>query len=99
MSGNVTKGIRMGYKNGRFAFRYVNCLGYRQGADGEPEIVPEEAEIIRMIYQNYLDGDSLGKIKNTLESKGILTATGKKEWSVSVIQQLLINACVIISIT
>lgn len=81
----------MGYKNGRFAFRYVNCLGYRQGADDEPEIVPEEAEIIRMIYQNYLDGDSLGKIKSTLEEKGILTATGKKEWGTAVIIRVLQN--------
>ena len=47
ISGNVTKGIRMGYENGRFSFRYTNCLGYRKGADGKPEIHPEEAKTNR----------------------------------------------------
>ena len=54
ISGNVTKGIRMGYRQGRFSFRYKNFLGYRKGPDGEPEIVPEEAKIIRLIAQNLL---------------------------------------------
>ena len=62
------KGIRMGYRQGRFSFRYKNFLGYRKGPDGEPEIVPEEAKIIRLIAQNYLNGDSLRTIKETLES-------------------------------
>ena len=59
ISGNVTKGIRMGYENGRFSFRYTNCLGYRKGADGKPEIHPEEAKTIRMIFENFLNGDSI----------------------------------------
>ena len=59
--------------------------------NGEPEIVPEEAETIRMIYQSYLDGSSLVEIKNTLEKKEILTPTGKKEWKMSVIMRILQN--------
>lgn len=73
ISGNVTKGIRMGYRQGRFTFRYKNFLGYRKGPDGEPEIVPEEAEIIRLIAQNFLNGDSLRTIKKTLEDMGVPT--------------------------
>ena len=46
ISGNVTKGIRMGFRQGKFSFRYANCLGYRKGPDGKPEIVPEEAAAI-----------------------------------------------------
>lgn len=44
ISGNVTKGIRMGYKQGKFSFRYKNFLGYKKGEDGKPKIVPDEAE-------------------------------------------------------
>ena len=91
ISGNVTKGIRMGYRQGRFTFRYKNFLGYRKGPDGEPEIVPEEAEIIRLIAQNFLNGDSLRTIKNTLESMGVPTATGNKNWSTESIQRILQN--------
>lgn len=91
ISGNVTKGIRMGYRQGRFTFRYTNFLGYRKGADGQPEIVPEEAETIRLIAQSFLNGDSLYTIKQTLEHRGILTATGKTEWNTQAIQRILQN--------
>ena len=91
ISGNVTKGIRMGYRQGRFSFRYKNFLGYRKGPDGEPEIVPEDAKIIRLIAQNYLNGDSLRTIKETLESMGIPTATGNQSWSTEAIQRILQN--------
>ena len=91
ISGNVTKGIRMGYRQGRFGFRYKNFLGYRKGPDGEPEIVPEEAKIIRPIAQNYLNGDSLCTIKATLESMGVPTATGNKNWSTETIRRILQN--------
>ena len=80
ISGNVTKGIRMGYENGRFSFRYTNYLGYRKGEDGKPEIHPEEAKTIRMIFENFLNGDSIDDIKQCLENKGILTPTGHTEW-------------------
>lgn len=91
ISQNVARGKRMGYKQGKFAFRYVNFLGYRRGADGQPEIVPEEAAAIRMIFQSYLDGDSLQRIKEKLESGGVLTATGRKDWTTQAIQRILQN--------
>ena len=81
----------MGYRQGRFSFRYKNFLGYRKGPDGEPEIVPEEAKIIRLIAQNYLNGDSLRTIKETLESMGVPTATGNQNWSTEAIQRILQN--------
>lgn len=46
-------------------------LGYRKGTDGQPEIVPEEAEIIRRIYRRYLAGCSLGQIKQELEQSAM----------------------------
>lgn len=69
----------------------MNFLGYRKGANGEPEIVPEEAKIIRLIAQNFLNGDSLRTIKKTLETMGALTAIGNKNWSTESIQRILQN--------
>ena len=91
ISGNVTKGIRMGYRQGRFAFRYTNCLGYRKGADGKPEIVPEEARVIRLIAQDFLNGESLHTIKLTLEGLGVRSPSGNITWSTQTIQRILQN--------
>lgn len=55
ISANVRWGIRQRMKSGTYPFRY-NILGYKKGANGEPEIVPGEADIIRTIYRFYLDG-------------------------------------------
>lgn len=81
----------MGYRQGRFAFRYTNCLGYRKGADGKPEIVPEEARVIRLIAQDFLNGESLHTIKLTLEGLGVRSPSGKITWSTQTIQRILQN--------
>lgn len=44
---------------------YKQFLGYRKGENGEPEIVPEEAETVRRIYRLFLDGMTPYKIKLT----------------------------------
>ncbi len=91
ISKNVTWGKQKSMKSGHVAFPYKIVLGYRRGADGKPEIVPEEAEIIRRIYKRYLDGCSLTQIKQELEAEQIPTASGIKNWSVQAIQNILTN--------
>ena len=91
ISQNVARGKRMGYKHGKFAFPYGRIIGYRKGADGKPEIVPEQAEIIRLIFNSYLQGDSLQSIKAKLETAGALTARGNTAWSAQSIQRILQN--------
>lgn len=91
ISQNVARGKRMGYKHGKFAFPYGRIIGYRKGADGKPEIIPEQAEVIRLIFNSYLQGDSLESIKAKLETAGALTARGNTEWSAQSIQRILQN--------
>ena len=62
-----------------------------KGDDGQPDIVPEEAETIRLIYDRFLSGDSLKGIAELLEEKGIKSPTGKAEWQFSTIQSILSN--------
>ncbi len=76
---------------GRVIFMYKTLLGYRKGADGKPEIDPEEAKIVRRIYKRYLEGCSLEQIRKELEADGIPTASGVKKWSRQVIQNILTN--------
>ena len=56
ISENVTWGQRKRFADGKVSMPYKQFLGYRKGENGEPEIVPEEAEIVRRIYRLFLDG-------------------------------------------
>ncbi len=91
ISANVRWGKTQSAKEGNVAFRYKNFLGYRKGADGKPEIEPEGAEIVRLIYERFLAGDSFGRIAAHLEAQGIKTPAGKDKWQLSTIQAILRN--------
>ena len=77
LSKNIAWGKQKSAEAGKVDFQYKKMLGYRKGVDGQPEIVPEEAEIIRRIYRRYLAGCSLGQIKQELEQDN--TQTGGTE--------------------
>lgn len=91
ISNNVKMGKRFGYKSGQVPMMFGNIFGYRKGADGNAEIVPEEAEIIKIIYTKFLEGNSYSAIGKMLESEGIKTLKGNSKWSISVIQGILKN--------
>ena len=91
ISMNVKIGKRQSLKNGNVPFCYKSFLGYRKGADGKPEIVQEEAEIIRRIYSEYLAGASLLEIAKSLIADGVLTAKGKTKWTAKGILSILTN--------
>ena len=91
ISANIKWGKAQSAKEGKVIFQYKNFLGYRKGEDGQPEIVPEEAETIRLIYDRFLAGDSLKGIAKLLEEKGIKSPTGKAQWQFSTIQSILSN--------
>lgn len=91
ISKNVSWGKQKAYAEGKVAFQYSKLLGYQKGADGKPEIVPDEAETVHLIYELFLDGLSFTRIKNALESKGKLTAMGNQIWSESNIKSILKN--------
>ena len=91
LSGNVRMGKAMSAKKGNVSFSYKSFLGYRRGADNQPEIDPEQAEIVRLIFDRYLAGDSLTTIKRFLESRSYPSPTGKSTWSVTTIHSILTN--------
>ncbi len=91
ISANVRWGKEQAAKEGKVAFSYGRFLGYRKGADGQPEIVPEEAEIVKIIYDRYLKGDSLKVIADYLTSQGIPTPMKKEIWTSHTIRSILSN--------
>lgn len=76
-----------------------NILGYdriEKIVEGNKRIVefvinPEQAQTVRMIYDWYLGGLGLRKIKFKLEEAGRLTSTGKENWDESNISRILNN--------
>ena len=66
-------------------------LGYTKRPVGVLQVVPEEAEIVRKIFDLYVQGNGVRKIKRYLEEHGVKTVTGKREWSTSTIDRMLSN--------
>lgn len=92
ISENITWGMRKNMARGKVTMAYGKFLGYRRGADGKPEIVEEEAEVVRRIYRLYLDGHTVREITRILTGDGIPTPSGKNcNWSVSTIMSILRN--------
>ena len=67
------------------------CYGYEVGSNGELAVNPEEAKVVRWIFERYLAGDSLGKIASGLEQQGIPSPTGRPKWNREAINKLLSN--------
>lgn len=88
-SENIKLGIRHGMRSGKTVLNHTQFLGYTKRPDGAVQIVPEEAEIVRKIFDRYIQGNGIGKIKRYLEEHEIKTVTGESGWSTSTIDRML----------
>ena len=76
ISDNVKWGIRKRMQEGMLnASGHFNIYGYEWQGD-ELIIVPKEAEVVKRIYQNFLDGKSRLETERELEAEGIRTRQG-----------------------
>ncbi|HDU1191268.1 TPA: recombinase family protein [Listeria monocytogenes] len=91
LSQNVKLGLQYRYQQGKVQVNHNRFMGYTKDEEGNLIIVPEEAEIIKCIYREYLEGKSLAGIGRDLEKDGILTAAGKPRWRPETIKKILMN--------
>ena len=91
LSANVRLGIQFRNQQGKVQVNHNRFLGYTKDENGKLVIVPEQAEIVKRIYAEYMDGASFLQIKRGLEADGILNGAGNKKWEVSNIRQILTN--------
>lgn len=91
ISANVKWGKAQSARDGKVSFHYKNFLGYRKGEDGQPEIDPEQAAIVRLIYEKFLAGDSYSTIAKYLMDNGVPTPAGKEKWCETTIRSILSN--------
>ena len=91
LSQNVKMGLQYRYQQGNVQINHNRFLGYTKDADGNLVIDPEQAETVKRIYREYLEGLSMDKIAVGLERDGILTGAGGKKWHTSTINKILRN--------
>ena len=91
ISENVTWGQRKRFADGKVNLPYKQFLGYRKGADGFPEVVPEEAIVVHRIYTRFMEGLTPGAIAKELTADGIPTPSRKQRWQTSTVESILQN--------
>ena len=90
-NGSAYRFLSGGSNSGKVQINHNRFLGYTKDADGNLIIDPEQAEIVKRIYREYLEGLSMDKIATGLERDGILTGAGGKRWHTSTINKILRN--------
>ena len=91
ISANVRWGKRQAMREGKAIIQYKRLYAYEKGEDGMPQIIPEQADVVRSIYDRYLTGASLRMLKDWLESEQIPNGAGGAEWTISSIRSILTN--------
>ena len=69
---NVRIGVQYRFQQGQVYVNYNRFLGYTRDAEGNLVIVPEEAEVVKRIFREYLAGGTTTSIAAGLERDGIL---------------------------
>lgn len=88
-SANVKWGIKQRAKNGSLGFYRRKCYGYNKDKNGELVINEEQAEVVRLIFDLYLKGESVGGIIKELEDRNIKSPKGKEKWPKHTLEELL----------
>lgn len=91
LSENTKWGIVRRFERGIIHINHKKFMGYTKNEDGNLIIIPEEAEVVQLIFDLYLQGFSCLRIKRELESRKIKTATGNVKWYASTIEKMLRN--------
>lgn len=91
LSQNVKLGLQYRYQQGLVQVNHNRFMGYTKDEDGKLIIEPKEAEVVKRIYREYLEGHSLLQIGRGLEKDGILTGAGKQKWRPESVKKILTN--------
>ncbi len=91
LSQNVKLGFQYRYQQGEITINHNRFLGYTKDEDGHLIIEPAEAEVVKRIFKEYLEGSSLIQIARNLEADGILTGAGNKKWAGTTVKGILVN--------
>ena len=91
ISRNVAWGKRQAIREGKVHVNFKRLYGYVLREDGIPDIDSEKANVVRLIFERYVAGDSLRMITYRLNNAGILNPSGEPEWKSATIRSILMN--------
>ena len=91
LSQNVRLELQYRYQQGKVQVCANRFLGYDKDEDGNLVINPKEAEVVKRIYREYLEGHSYYDIGHRLTADGIKTAAGNDYWLASTLKKILTN--------
>ena len=78
-------------QEGKAIINYKHLYGYRKGADGRPEIIPEQADVVRKIYDLFLSGTPIRGILEHLNANNIPNVSGESQWAKNAVNSILTN--------
>ena len=91
ISENIQWGIRSKFQQG---IPHINCealLGYDKDGDGNLVINEVQAEVVRRIYRDFLEGWTVSEISKRLNEEGVPGVHGKASWYPISIERILKN--------
>ena len=91
ISANVRWGKRQAMKEGKTSVNFKKLYGYFLDSEGNPQVDSDKAEVIRSIFNRYLQGASLRMIRQELEAEGIPNPAGREKWGIDQIRNILSN--------
>ena len=91
ISENVRWGLLRRMEAGQLIIPWKSFLGFECGLDGLPQIVEDEAKVVRQIYRDYLNGSGVRQIARRLEAKGVKSPRGFDKWSPETVRNILMN--------
>lgn len=91
ISGNIRAGKKYAMQRGEATIQYRHLYAYERGADNKPKIIPEQATIVREIYDRFLRGASIRMIRDELQQRQIPNAAGSPDWTSKAVRSILTN--------
>lgn len=91
ISENTKWGVQKRFSQGKPHIPTTYFLGYDTDEEGQIFIDEEQAEIVRRIFQELLDGKGTPTIAKGLTKDGLKTARGNKTWTSDAVYKILKN--------
>lgn len=90
-SSNIRWSFKRKFENGDSTMGIEKLYGYTKDENGKVLIIEEEAEIVRLIYDLYLNGYSTCQITKKLQENNVPTCKKKGKWYESTVKSILTN--------
>lgn len=87
----IKEGIRYRMQEGLYKFSVKNTIGYYRDYSGRIRIEPAESEIVKFIYDSFIEGSSFQDIADSLTQQGIHSPMGMDKWNPNTIRSILKN--------